>query len=332
MALKLVAPGKGILATDATEGSMNERMQKVGIQPTPELRRAFRELLLTTKGVGEFISGVILNDEIIRQTLSDGTPFAEQVKRQGMIPGIKVDKKAHDLANFPGEKITEGLDGLRDRLLEYKGMGAEFTKWRAVIAIGEAIPTDTCINSNSEALARFAALSQEGGLIPILEPEVLMEGDHDIDKSGEVTTRVLKSVFQALSNHRVFMQGLILKTNLIHPGKESSQKSTDIEIAQATLRVLKNTVPDEVPGVVFLSGGDPAEEITSHLDITNEIARGSPWQIGFSFERALEGPSLEIWKAEAANVVDAQKEFYKRARLNSLARSGKYEERMESEA
>src|SRR3972149_8194473 len=233
----LVSPGKGILATDATEGTMDKRMQAVEVAPSPELRRKFRELLLTTKDASEFISGVILNDEIIRQKTSGGIDFAKLVENQGMIPGIKVDKKANDMANFPGEKIAEGLDGLRDRFIEYKNMGARFAKWRAVITIGEGIPTDVCIESNAESLARYAALAQEVDLVPIVEPEVLMDGKHGIAKCEEVTKKTINEVFKKLSDHKVFLRGILLKPNLIHPGKDSGEEINNDDIASKTINV-----------------------------------------------------------------------------------------------
>jgi fructose-bisphosphate aldolase, class I len=328
MAKELVSRYRGILATDATEETMNKRMQAVGIDPNPELRRQFRELLLTTEGASEFISGVILNDEIIRQKTSEGVEFAKLIRSKGMIPGIKADKKAFDMANFPGEKITEGLDGLRDRLAEYGQMGAEFTKWRAVIKIGDGIPTDVCIEANAEALARYAALAQEAGLVPIVEPEVLMEGGHGIDKCAEVTGKVLKEVFKKLSAHKILFSGMLLKPNMVHPGKESDESRDDGKIAEKTLEVFSETVPDEVAGIVFLSGGDPAEEITGHLNEIN-LKNTHPWELSFSFERALEGPAMEIWKGSSDNWDMAQGEFLKRARLNSLARRGEYRKETE---
>lgn len=328
IAKALVAPGKGILATDATEGTMDKRMKAVGIESSPELRKKFRELLLTTEGISEFISGVILNDEIIRQKTSEGVDFVKIVESRGMIAGIKVDKKAYDMANFPGEKIAEGLDNLRDRFTEYKQMGAKFAKWRAVITIGDGIPTDTCIESNAEALARYAALAQEADIVPIVEPEVLMDGNHGIDRCEEVTKKVLKSVFKKLVDHKISFTGMLLKPNVVHPGKDSSEKAENEIVAERTLRTLHETVPEEVTGILFLSGGDSAPEMTQHLDLMNE--KGShPWELSFSFERALEGPALEIWKGDESNWEAAQKVFYKRAKMNSLAREGKYEKEME---
>ena len=324
----MASPRKGILATDATDKTMDKRMASVGITPNAELRRKFREVLLTTEGISEFIDGVILNDEIIRQNVGSGMAFPDLLVQNGILTGIKVDGGAKDMANFPGEKITEGLDGLRDRLVEYKKLGAKFTKWRAVITIGKGIPTDTCIKSNAEALARYVALAQEAGMVPIVEPEVLMDGSHGIAKCEEVTKRTLNEVFKKLSDHKVYLPGILLKPNLIHPGKESGEEVNNEDIAKRTIKVLKEYVPDEVPGVVFLSGGDAAPEMTSHLDYINELGP-HPWEVSFSFERALEGPALEIWAGKDENAKAAQDEFYKRARFNSLARTGAYEEEME---
>jgi len=324
----LVAPGKGVWANDASPTTLDKRLEAVGIPPSEETRRDFREMLIKTEGLGEFISGIILHEDTLKGDAKDGTPFTELVNKQGIIIGIKVDKGTKDLANFSGEKIAEGLDGLRERLSEYKKLGARFTKWRAVFSIGENVPTNNCIEANSEVLARYAALAQEGDLVPIVEPEVLMEGNHGIDRSKEVTTRVLKSVFKKLVDHKVFLGGILLKPNVVHPGKDSGEEVSNESVAEATLSTLHNTVPTEVPGIVFLSGGDAAGEMTAHLDLMNEKGP-HPWELAFSFERALEGPAMEIWKGDEANVLLAQKELYKRAKLNSLARSGKYTVEME---
>lgn len=329
-ASELASPKKGILATDATEPTMTKRMSQVGIESTPQSRKFFRELLLTTAGISEFIDGVILNDEIIRQKTDGGVSFPDLVVKNGMIPGIKVDKGSKDMANFPGEKITEGLDGLRERFLEYKEMGARFSKWRAVITIGEGLPTDTCIKSNAEALARYASLAQEANIVPIVEPEVLMEGSHSIEKCEEVTKKVLTEVFKKLTDHKVFLGGILLKPNVVHSGKDSGKEVDNEEVAEKTLKVLRGTVPEEVPGIVFLSGGDAAPEMSGHIDLMNEKGP-HPWELSFSFERALEGPAMEIWKGDNANQKAAQDEFYKRAKLNSLARTGEYEKEMEKQ-
>lgn len=329
-AKKLGADNKGILATDATEDTMNKRMGKAGISPTEELRCDFREILLTTSGFEEFVSGVILNDEIIRQKTSDGKSFPDLLKEKGVLTGIKVDKKAHDMANYPGEKIAEGLDGLRDRFIEYKGMGAEFAKFRAVITIGnQDVPSRVCIDSNAHTLARYAALAQEQGIVPIVEPEVLMDGEHDLERCAQVTTTTLRSVFYHLNEQKVDVEGIVLKPNMIVPGKDCATQVSDKEIAERTLDVLKKTVTEKLQTIVFLSGGMPAPSATARL---NEMALigGFPWQLSFSYERGLEGPAMEIWKGDSANKDKAQQEFLKRARLNSLARQGKYTPDMES--
>jgi fructose-bisphosphate aldolase class I len=326
---RLVSPGKGILATDATEGTMDKRMKAVGIDPTPELRRKFREILLKTPNISQYICGVILNDEIIRQKTSDDLGFVALLDNQGIVPGIKVDKKTHNLANFPGEKIAEGLDGLRDRFAEYKNMGAKFSKWRTVIVIGDGIPTDVCIESNSEVLARYAALAQEADIVPIVEPEVLMDGNHGIERSEEITKKVLKSVFKKLTDHKIYLKGMLLKPNVVHPGKGSPEAVDNEQVVQRTLKVLNETVPADVPGIFFLSGGDSAPEMTQHLDRMNEFSP-HPWELSFSFERALEGPAMGIWKGQDGNIERAQQEFLKRAKLNSLARSGQYSSELEN--
>jgi len=324
----LVAPGKGILAADESGGTIKKRFDTIGVESTEENRRFYRELLFTTPGVEQFISGVILFDETIRQKGPEDKPFPQILSEKGIIPGIKVDKGAKEMVGFPEEKITEGLDGLRERFEEYKNLGAKFSKWRAVITIGEGIPTKTCIDSNAEALARFAALSQEAGIVPIVEPEVLMDGGHDIKRSEEVTYQTLKSVFTTLSKHKIYLEGMLLKPNWVHPGKESGQQANDKEIAEASLRVLREAVPPEVPGIVFLSGGDSPGESTGHLDAMNEIG-GVPWQLSFSFGRALQEPVLKLWAGKAENKDAAQGAFYERAKLNSLARSGGYKAEME---
>jgi fructose-bisphosphate aldolase, class I len=327
---KLVAPGKGIFAADATESTMDKRLQKAGIEPSPEIRRFFREMLLKTEGIGDFISGVILNDEIIRQKVSDGGTFQELITGQGIYVGIKVDKKTHDMANFPGEKIAEGLDGLRDRLKEYKEMGASFAKFRTVITIGQGIPSQTCIDSNSEVLARYAALCQENDIVPIVEPEVVMDGDHSFQRCEDVTRATLSSTFKYLDDHKVHLRGIILKPNMVLPGVESNDNPSLGEIAEVTLQVLKRTVPPDVTGVVFLSGGQKAEDATLRLSEMNKI-KDIPWKLSFSFERALEGPAMDVWKGKEENIQSARKEFYKRAKLNSLASQGGYAKEMENE-
>jgi fructose-bisphosphate aldolase class I len=289
----------------------------------------YREILFTTNGAGEFISGVILFDETIRQKTRDGRSFVEVLEQQGIVPGIKVDEGAKAMANFPGEKITEGLDGLRERLAEYRQLGARFAKWRAVIAIGDGIPTRTCIDSNAEALARYAALCQEGELVPIVEPEVLMDGTHTIERYFEVTQQTLESVFHALYEHRVVLEGTLLKPNMVLSGKECPQQASVQEVAEATLRCLKRVVPAAVPGVVFLSGGQSDLQATEHLNAMNRLNQ-VPWQLSFSYGRALQAPVLKAWKGDPAKVADAQQAFHHRALCNSKARFGKYTEEMES--
>ena len=330
IARKLVAPGKGILAADESSPTIEKRLKGIDVSSTEENRRAYRELLFTTAGVGEFISGVILFDETIRQKTRDGRTFVKALEEQAIIPGIKVDKGAKAMANFPGEKVTEGLDGLRERLAEYRQLGARFAKWRAVIAIGEGIPTHTCMASNAEALARYAALCQEGDLVPIVEPEVLMDGTHTIERYFEVTQQTLESVFHALYEHRVVLEGMLLKPNMVLSGKECPQQASVQEVAEATVGCMKRVVPAAVPGLVFLSGGQSDQQATEHLNAMNRM-EGLPWQLSFSYGRALQAPVLKAWKGDAANVSDAQEAFHHRALCNSRARFGKYTEEVESQ-
>ena len=322
-AKSLVDKKKGVLAADWSEGSATKYFDKYGIRSTEESRRQYRLMLFTTSGIEEFISGVILHDETIRQLADDGTPIAKVLSDRGIIPGIKVDKGAKDMANFPGEKITEGLDGLRERLIEYQTFGLKFTKWRALITIGEGMPTDSCIYSNAENLARFAALSQEADMVPIVEPEVLMEGAHSIETSKKVLKKVLKEVFIALSRHNVYPRGMLLKSSWVHPGLESKEKPDSMIIAKETIDVFREVLPDDLPGVVFLSGGDSPEDSTSHLDALNEIPH-EPWKLSFSFGRALQESVLKLWAGRSENVEKAKKVFYERANLNSLATKGEY--------
>ena len=329
IAKRLVAPGKGILAADESFPTIEKRFKSINLPSTEENRRAYREVLFTTKGVGEFISGVILFDETIRQKTRDGRPFVQVLEEQGIIPGIKVDNGAKAMANFPGEKITEGLDGLRDRLKEYRGLGARFAKWRAVITISEGIPTQTCIDANAEALARYAALCQEGDLVPIVEPEVLMDGAHTIERHFEVTEQTLRSVFRALAEHRVALEGMLLKPNMVLSGKECPQQASVQEVAEATVRCMRRVVPAAVPGLVFLSGGQTDQQATEHLNAMNRLP-DLPWQLSFSYGRALQAPVLKAWKGDAANVAAAQQAFYHRAWCNSKARFGDYTEAMET--
>ena len=331
-ALELVAPGKGILAADESFGTIEKRFNAVGIDSTEESRRDYREMLFTTPDVGEFLSGVILFDETIRQESSDGTPLPELLKSQGIIPGIKVDKGAKDMAHFPGEKVTEGLDGLRERLEEYRGLGARFAKWRAVITIGEGIPTKMCIDANAHALARYAALCQEQDLVPIVEPEVLIDGDHTIDQCYEATEQTLHTTFDQLFEHRVEFSGMLLKPNMVLPGKDSPQQASVEEVARATVECLLRTVPAAVPGIVFLSGGQSDKQATAHLNAMNALYENLPWQLSFSYARALQDLSMKTWKGDPSNVEVAQKAFYHRAKMNSAARSGSYSEEMEDQA
>jgi fructose-bisphosphate aldolase, class I len=327
----LVAEGKGILAADESDGTIKKRFDSIGVESTEENRRAYRELLFTTQGVEEFISGVILFDETIRQSAADETPFPKLLESRGIIPGIKVDKGAKPLANAPAETVTEGLDGLRDRLNEYRELGARFTKWRAVISIGEGIPSEYCIWTNAHALARFAALSQEAGLVPIVEPEVLMDGDHTIEQSFEVTSRTLHAVFTELRDQRVEPEAMLLKPNMVLSGYDSGTQASHDDVAEWTLKCLRRHVPAAVPGIVFLSGGQTDEDATANLNAMN--ARGPhPWELSFSYGRALQAPALKAWQGSPANVEEAQKAFYRRAKFNGAARSGSYAPEMETAA
>jgi len=330
-AAALVAAGKGILAADESFPTIEKRFKSIDIENSEENRRAYRDMLFNTAGAEEFISGVILFDETIRQSASDGTPFPQLLEGKGVIPGIKVDAGAKSLALFPGEKVTEGLDGLRGRCEDYFALGARFTKWRAVIMIGDGIPTPYCIHANAHALARYAALSQEAGLVPIVEPEVLMDGAHDIGRSYDATLTTLQALFSELADAHVDLRGTLLKTNMVLPGTESGQHASVEEVAEQTLRCLRAGVPDEVPGVVFLSGGQSDEASTAHLNAMNLVHDG-PWELSFSYGRALQAPALKAWKGEAANVEAGQRALYHRAKLNAAARSGKYSPEMENEA
>ncbi len=331
VARSLVPPGKGILAADESSPTIEKRFKAVAIPSTEENRRAYRELLFTTPGISEFISGVILYDETIRQRAVDGTPFPEVLSRQGIVPGIKVDAGAKALAGFPGETVTDGLDGLRARLAEYGELGARFAKWRAVIAIGDGIPTPYCLEANAHALARYAALCGEAGLVPIVEPEVLMDGPHTIARCEEVTTAVLSAVFAELLAHRVALEGTLLKPNMVLSGKECPVQAGTGEIAEATLRVLRRTVPPAVPGIVFLSGGQTAEQATERLSAMNALG-GAPWELGFSYGRALQDPVLKVWRGSPANAEAARRAFHHRARMNGAARHGQYAKAMEKSA
>ncbi len=331
IARALVAEGKGILAADESTPTIKKRFDSIDVESSEANRRAYRELLFTTPGLGEFISGVILFDETLRQQAADGTPLVEILDRNGIIAGIKVDAGAKPLAGAPGEKVTEGLDGLRDRLAEYVTLGARFTKWRAVLAIGDGLPSRQCIDANAEALARYAALSQEAGLVPIVEPEVLMDGDHTIERCFEVSEAVLHSVFAALSRHRVVLEDMLLKPNMVLSGKECPKQADVQTVAAQTVRCLRHAVPAAVPGIVFLSGGQSDEVATAHLNGMNACARPHPWQLSFSYGRALQAPPLKAWSGKAANLKRAQDALHHRARLNGAARHGTYAASMEKE-
>jgi fructose-bisphosphate aldolase class I len=325
----LVAPGKGILAADESSGTIKRRFDSIGVESTEDNRRDYRELLFTTEGAADFISGVILYDETIRQDGVDGTPLRVLLERRGIIPGIKVDLGAKPLANASGETVTEGLDGLRERLAEYKGLGARFAKWRATYSITDALPSRYCIDVNAHALARYAALCQEAGIVPIVEPEVLMDGDHTIERSGEVTAAVLEAVFAELYAQRCAFDGMLLKPNMVLSGYGAAEKASVQDVAEATIACFRRTVPAAVPGIVFLSGGQSDEDATAHLDTMNRLGP-HPWQLSFSYGRALQAPALKAWKGDAANVDAAKAAFLHRARLNGAARTGSYTPDMET--
>lgn len=327
----LVAPGKGILAADESSPTIAKRLAGIGLASTEPIRRSYREMLFTAEGLGEFISGVILFDETIRQAADDGTPFPEVLRRQGIIPGIKVDGGTRPLAGCPGEVVTEGLDGLRTRLEEYASLGARFAKWRAVIRIADRLPSTTCLEANAHALARYAALAQEAGLTPIVEPEVVMDGDHSLERCAEVSVKVLRIVYDQLSRHGVVLEASLLKPNMVLPGEECQVPASDDEIAERTIAALRQVVPAAVPGLVFLSGGQSDQAATSRLDAMNR--RGpQPWQLSFSFGRALQGPVLRAWAGDDANLAAAQAALLHRGRLNGAARSGSYRPAMEDES
>ncbi len=332
-ARRLVGAGKGLLAMDESNGTCNRRFADAGIPQTEEARRAYRELIVTTPGLGDSISGAILYDETIRQQTKDGTPFVKILTEAGIVPGIKVDTGAKDLAGRPGEKITEGLDGLRDRLHEYSGMGARFAKWRAVITLGDGLPSRGCIEANAQALARYAALCQEAGLVPIVEPEVLMEGDHTLDRCREVTEEVLHTVFNHLHTQNVMLEGVILKPNMVLPGLTCPTQASVDEVAAATVNCLRRVVPAAVPGIAFLSGGQPAELASARLNAMNVIARALaprlPWPLVFSFARALQQSALETWHGDETCVAAAQAALLHRARCNHAALRGEFSASME---
>ena len=327
----IVADGKGILAADESTGTIKKRFDSIGVDSTEETRRAYRELLFTTAGAEEFIGGVILYDETIRQSASDGTPFARLLESKGIVPGIKVDEGAKPLALAEGETVTEGLDGLRERLAEYHKLGARFAKWRAVITIDKSIPSEYCIWTNAHALARYAALCQENGLVPIVEPEVLMDGEHTIQKSYEVTSHTLHAVFTELRDQRVHPEGILLKPNMVLPGYESSEQVSDEEIAHETVKCFRRHVPAAVPGIMFLSGGQSEEEATRRLNAINAIGP-HPWKVSFSYGRALQAAALKAWGGNEENVEAAKRAYYHRAKMNSAAQTGMYAPELEKEA
>jgi fructose-bisphosphate aldolase class I len=322
-AAALVQPGKGILAADESHPTMAKRFARVGLTSNERTRRDYRELLLTTAGLSEHVSGVILFDETIRQQRSSGTPFAQGLVRAGIIPGIKVDAGTSPLSRFPDEVVTQGLDGLPDRLTEYGAMGARFAKWRAVIRIGAGLPTPTCVDANAHALARFAAAAQDAGLVPIVEPEVLMDGSHSMHTCSVVTAGVLRAVYGHLARHRVDLAGTLLKPNMVLPGSESGELVSDDDIALATLEVLRDTVPASVPGIVFLSGGQSPTQATARLNALNRH-EPQPWELSFSFGRALQAPVLDTWAANPDDRAAAQAALLGRARMNGLARRARW--------
>jgi fructose-bisphosphate aldolase class I len=328
VAQRMVAKGKGILAADESFPTIAKRFKQIALESTEEHRRLYRQMLFSTPNMGKYISGVIMFDETLRQQAQDGTPFPQVLTKQGSIPGIKVDKGAKALAGLPGEKITEGLDGLRDRLAEYRDLGAKFTKWRAVITIGDGLPTRFCIDANAHGLARYAALSQEAGLVPIVEPEVLMDGDHTIERCAEVTETTLTSVFFHLHAHRVSLEGMLLKPNMVISGKACSVQGGVEQVAAATVQTLLRAVPAAVPGIVFLSGGQSSTVATAHLNAMNALG-DYPWELSFSYGRALQDEALRNWRGKKTNVKAAQRAFAHRAKCVSAARYGRYTHDME---
>jgi fructose-bisphosphate aldolase class I len=334
-ALALVPAGKGILAADESTATIGRRFQALGIANTEENRRRYRQMLFTTAGIGEAISGVILYDETLRQKADDGTSFVDALTARGVIPGIKVDRGTTALAGAPGEVVTEGLDGLRERLDEYRSLGARFAKWRAVITIGDRgshrTPTDRAIAANAEALARYAALAQEGGLVPIVEPEVLMDGDHTIERCAEATEATLRAVFGALAQHEVRLEAMLLKPSMVLAGAACPRQAPVAEVAAATLRCLRRTVPAAVPGIVFLSGGQPERRASEHLDAMNRLGP-QPWALSFSYARALQAPALAAWGGAPERVAAGQRAFRHRARCNGAARDGRYSPALEQAA
>lgn len=331
VARSLVVPGKGILAADESSSTIKRRFDSIKLESTEENRRSYRELLFTTAGAADFISGVILYDETIRQKTQGGKPFPQVLSDQGIVPGIKVDAGLEPQAGFPNEQITKGLDGLRERLAEYRKLGAGFAKWRAVITIGAGLPTMGNIVASASAMARYAALCQEAGIVPIVEPEVLMDGDHTIERCEEVTTVTLKAMFDALFEQKVYLEGALLKPNMVLPGKKCPQQATPEQIAEATIRCFRRVVPAAIPGIVFLSGGQGPEEATANLNAMNAMGP-HPWELSFSYGRALQEPVLKTWAGQAGNVSAAQKAYYHRAKMNGAARFGKYTAEQEKAA
>ena len=327
--LALVAPGKGILAADESSPTIEKRFKTIGVASTEEIRRDYREMLFRTEGTEKFISGVILFDETLRQNAADGTPISKLLQDKGIIPGIKVDKGAKPLAGSPSEKITEGLDGLRDRLSEYRGLGARFAKWRAVITIGDDIPTDYCLDTNAHALARYASLCVEAGIAPIVEPEVLMDGPHTLERCYEVTERALRKVFAELAAQNVPLEQILLKPNMVLSGNECPTQASVSEVAEATLRCFRQVVPAALPGIMFLSGGQSDELASAHLSEMNRIG-SVPWELSFSYGRALQAPALKAWGGKSENQSAAQSAYAHRAHCNSAARTGDYTDAMEA--
>jgi fructose-bisphosphate aldolase, class I len=327
----MVAKGKGLLAADESTGTIKKRFDSISLNSTEEARRTYREMLLTAPKAAEYISGVIFYDETLRQKTKEGVPFPQYLSKLGIVPGIKVDTGAKPFANFPGETITEGLDGLRERLAEYYGLGARFAKWRAVIDIAASTPTQFAIEANAHALARYAALCQEANIVPIVEPEVLMDGAHSIERCEEVTAETLSRVFSALHSHRIHLEGMILKPNMVISGKKATNRANPQQVAEATLRVLRRYVPSAVPGIAFLSGGQSAADATEHLNLMNQSGP-LPWSLTFSYGRALQDEALKAWGGKPENFAAGQKAFARRARLTSLAQTGSYTAKLEQEA
>lgn len=331
VATAMVAKDKGILAADESNATIKKRFEKIGLESTEEHRRSYREMLFTAPGVAQWISGVICYDETLRQKTRDGVPFPDYLTRLGIIPGIKVDTGAKPLAGYPNETITEGLDGLRERLAEYYKLGARFAKWRAVITIGEGIPSHTCLYANAHALARYAALCQEASIVPMIEPEVLLDGNHTVERCEEVTEATLRATYAAMAAHNVSLEHLILKTSMVVSGKECPRQANVDEVAERTVRVLKRTVPAAQPGIVFLSGGQSDEAATAHLNAMAAM-KGLPWPLTFSYSRALQNPALKTWRGQSSNATSAQKAFHHRAHMNGLAAQGKWKPELEKQA